>query len=415
MSDPTLSLAGCRILDERLTPLTQSPQPVVSGHDLVAELATDRLWLLPGVTDLSCRLGEPGGPHPASLGTELRAARRNGFDTVVMNPDSTPCVDNAAVIEWIEHRASAANGAQLRLLGALTQQLDGRTLSAMDGLRSSGVVGLSQGLHPLPDKSVLANAMRYAADLRLCVHLLARDAELHVGVVAAGPLAMSLGLPGIPVAAETAGLATIIALVEETGCPVHVGRISSASAVDWLRWARHRGLPLTADVSLHHLLLDERVIDEFNPYARFDPPLRSASDREALVDAVTDGTIDAICTDHTPHADDRYQQPLASIPSGAVGFDGFYPLLINHPSLAAIPLERRLAAVSSTPAKIAGLSHEPIGVLFEAAGSETSLSRNSMHSATRNTPLSGMKVQGCVRGVIQRDGAHLFPTSEMND
>lgn len=413
MSSPALSLAGCQVLDDRLQHLCTTPLTLAAGHTLPADWSADGLWLLPGAVDLSCRLGEPGGPPPASLGSELRAARRNGFDTVLMNPDSQPCVDNAAVIEWIEHRAAAANGADLRLLGALTHQLDGVTLSSMDGLRRSGVAGLSQGDAGLPDSAALRHALLYAADVGLRVHLQPHEPGLHTGIVAAGPWASAQGLPDIPVAAETTALGRILALVEDTGCPVHIGRITSAAGADWVRWGKQRGLPITADVSLLHLLLDEQSTASFFPFARLQAPLRSAADRQALCAAVADGSIDAICSDHRPRPADLYQQPLAQIPPGAVGFDGFLPLLLQHPALEAIPLSRRLDAISQRPARIIGLAPDtPLGVVFAPYADGGTLAPEFMHSASSNTPLSGVTLTGRVCGVVVREELQLFTTAE---
>ncbi len=411
----TLTLTGIQPLSPEVQSLTVDPLRLAPGTEWPADLAAKDLWLLPGVFDLSCRLAEPGPPHPAGLGSELRAARRNGFDTVLMNPDSEPCVDNAAVIEWIEHRAAAANGAQLRLLGALTHRLEGNMLSSMDSLRRSGVAGLSQGRRGLPDADVLLSALRYARGVNLRVHLQPRDPKLHQGIAAEGAQAAALGLHGIPVAAETAALGVIVALVEETGCAVHLGRLSSRAGVSWVRWAKSRGLPITADVSLTQLLLHNNVLDEFNPLARLDPPLRGAEDQMALIEGVADGTIDAICSDHTPHPDDQYQQPLACIPPGAVGFDGFLPLLLNHPALAAVPLARKLDAISHAPARIMGITDAPMGVIFDPRADGGNLYSGQMHSASHNTPLRGQPVQGQVVGNIIKGELHMFARASLSD
>lgn len=415
MTTPTSLLAGIQAQTESLHALANSVPTLAPGSVWPDDLTARDLWLLPGIFDLSCRLGEPGPPHPASLGSELRAARRNGFDTVLMNPDSSPCVDNAAVIEWIEHRAAAANGAHLRLLGALTHKLEGQTLTPMEGLRRSGVAGLGQGAQALPEAEVLLSALRYAQGLGLRVHLQARAPQLHQGLVASGARAAAHGLHGIPVAAETAALGLLFALVEETGCAVHVGRISSAAGVSWLRWAKSRGLPVTADVSLIQLLLNDSVIDEFNPRARLDPPLRQEHDQIALIEGLIDGTIDAICSDHHPHPDDQYQQPLASIPPGAVGFDGFYPVLLSHPALRTIPVARKLDAVSTAPAKIMGAHEQNLGVIFNPRGAATSLCAEQMHSAVSNTPLLGQPLQGQVLGVLHKDELQMFAPPSTSD
>lgn len=406
MSRQTISLSGIDVKDQRVAHWASQPQTLI-GSPPTDTFTPETLWLLPGMFDLSCRLGEPGPPHPASISSELNAARKAGFDTVLMNPDTTPCIDNAAVIEWVEHRAPLASGARLRLLGALTTGLLGTALTSMESLRRSGVVGLGQGLAGLPAADVLLNALRYASGLGIRVHLLAQDPVLHDGIAAAGEKAAQLGLKGIPVAAETAALGLVLSLVEECGGAVHIGRVSSASGVTWLRWAKERGLPITADVSLAQLLLNDAALDEFNPYARLDPPLRNSADQQALIAGVADGTIDAICSDHQPHPADQYQQPLASIPAGAVGFDGFLPLVLNHPALANIPLGRKLDAISAAPGRIIGIDENPIGVLFDPTA-KGALCAESIQSACHNTPLIGSSLQGACVGYVDSEGVHLF-------
>lgn len=408
MSTPS-TLSGIRLLDPSLEPLANAPLRLAPGMQWPEDLDPASLWLLPGMYDLSCRLGEPGPPHPASIGSELRAARRGGFDTVLLNPDTDPVIDSVAVIEWIERRASAANGARLRLLGALTAGLQGAALAGMDGLRRAGVSGFAQGQYGLPPIDVLLSALRYAAALDRTVHLQARDPLLHQGLAAAGPHATRHGLAGIPAAAESAALGQILALVEDTGCRVHIGRISSATGVDWLRWGKSRGLPITADVSLQHLLLTDEDGAEFAPHSRFDPPLRSTKDREALLQGVADGTIDAICSDHRPHPADSYQQPLAGIPAGAAGFDSFLPLLLGAPTLQTLPLERRLQAVCNIPAAIMGeaLDSARMGVLY-APDDTWEYGPQTAHSACCNAPQSGSSLRGRCIGVIIGGDITLF-------
>jgi dihydroorotase len=380
---------------------------LASGHSWPVDLALDELWLLPGLVDLSCSLGEPGPPHPASIATELRAARRGGFQTVLLNPDCQPVVDQGAVIEWIERRAAGANGAELRLLGALTDGLQGQSLSNMDSLRRSGVNGLSQGLQPLPDVAVLRNALRYAAGLAMRVHLRPVLPGLDQGLVAESPQASAYGLAGIPVAAETAALGILMSLVEDTGCPCHLSRLSSAAGVAWVRWAKSRGLPVTADVSLAHLLLTSQALEGFANQALLDPPLRSEHDRQGLLEGLADGTIDAICSDHRPQPADQYQQPLASTPKGHSSFDSFLSLLWHAPELAELPLPTRLRAASLNPARIAGVAPR-MHTLFAAERPRGGANASEWLSATRNSPYSRVALRGRCMGVIIDNEIQIF-------
>lgn len=397
-----------------LRPILPEHQPpngdqlrLAAGHSWPADLTLQDLQLLPGLVDLSCSLGEPGPPHPASIASELRAARRGGFQTVLLNPDCQPVVDQGAVIEWIERRAASANGAELRLLGALTDGLKGHSLSNMDSLRRSGVSGLSQGLGPLPEVAVLRNALRYAAGLNMRVHLRPVLPGLNQGLVAQSPVASAYGLAGISVAAETAALGILISLVEDTGCPFHVARLSSAAGVAWVRWAKSRGLPMTADVSLAHLLLTSEALEGFGNHALVEPPLRLESDRQALLEGVADGTIDAICSDHRPQPADQYQQPLASTPTGHSSFDSFLSLLWHAPELADLPLPTRLRAASLKPASIVGV--EPhMHLLFAPERSRGRVGAGEWLSATRNSPYAEQALPGRCMGVIIDHEIHIF-------
>ncbi len=414
MSPAPDRLAGVRVLDPAVAALADAPLRLAAGCEWPAALDPAQLWLLPGLHDLSTRLGEPGPPHPAGLGSELRAARRGGFDTVLLNPDTDPVIDSAATIEWIERRAASANGARLRLLGALTAGLEGRSLANMDGLRRSGVAGLGQGLRQMPPADVLLNALRYAAGLDMTVHLHPRDAALHQGLVGAGAAASDLGLPGIPAAAETAAIGTLLALVEETGCHVHIGRVSTAAGVAWIRWGKQRQLPISADTSLAHLLLaaaEPGARGDFGRGRHLDPPLRGAADRQALREGVADGTLDAICCDHRPHPADAYLQPLAGVPAGAAGYDSFLPLLLQDPALDALPLERRLSATCHAPAAIMGIRPEepPMGVLYHPE-SAWQYAAQTRVSATSNSPWWGATLRGRPIGVIIGGECTIFAT-----
>lgn len=308
---------------------TQGLQQVERIDPKIACVDARSLTLIPGFVDLGCSLPQADLPHGDSIAVELRAARQNGFDLVCGAPDAQPLIDSAAAIEWIERRAAGADGARLRLLGALTQGLNGTALSNMAALKASGCVGLAQGRAALPAADTLRQCLRYAADLALRVHLRPQWPSLSAGCAHDGAQASALGLAGVPVVAETAAVAMILCLVRDSGCAVHFERLSCAASTTMLAAAKQEGLPVSADVSIWNLLFDDAAIAGYDSQFHLNPPLRSGNDRQALCAAVRNGVIDAISADHRPLGADAKLGPFAETQAGASSLDAYLPLLLQ--------------------------------------------------------------------------------------
>jgi dihydroorotase len=314
----------------------------------------------PGFTDLYARLREPGQTRKGTLASECKAALAAGFTTVLCAPDTTPVIDSTATAEMIRHRAHQAGGAQVIPLAALTHNLEGQLLSEIVTLRDAGCIGASQADQPIADTAVLLSAMEYAATFDIPLLLNARDPQIGgTGCAHAGAVATRLGLPGIPSLAETIGLARLIELCRDTGCRVHISRLSTARGVEQINAAKQAGLSITADVGIHHLFFTERHISGFDVNFHSAVPFRGADDRDALRRGVADGTIDAICSDHSPHDADAKLAPFPSSEAGLSAFDVFLPMLMQLPTLLNIPLISILSSLSQKPASI--LAHEKIG------------------------------------------------------
>ncbi|RYY67818.1 MAG: dihydroorotase, partial [Comamonadaceae bacterium] len=270
--------------------------------DFKAERTVDAAGCIvaPGLVDLAARLREPGYEHEGMLDSEMAAAVAGGVTSLVCPPDTDPVLDEPGLIEMLRFRAEKLRGARLFPLGALTRGLAGEVLTEMAALTEAGCIGFSQADVALADTQVLQRALLYASTFGHTVWLRPQDRDLGKGVAASGPLATRLGLSGVPVAAETIALFTIVELMKSTGARVHVCRLSSAAGVQLVRDAKAAGLPITADVSIHSLHLIDTDIGFFDSRARLNPPLRQQRDRDALSAALADGTIDALVSDHTP-------------------------------------------------------------------------------------------------------------------
>ncbi len=310
-------------------------------------------WLVPGLVDLSARLREPGFEYKATLESEMQAALSGGVTTVVCPPDTDPTLDEPGLVQMLKFRAQNLNKARLHPLGALTVGLKGEIITEMAQLSEAGCIGFSQTNEMIADTQVLLRAMQYAKSFGFTVWLAPQDVYLGRGGVAhSGPVASRLGLSGVPIIAETIALNTIMELVRATGCRVHLCRLSSAAGVALVRAAKKEGLPVSADVAIHHTLLCDVDIGFFDSNYRVTPPFRAQRDREGIWAGIADGTIDAICSDHTPVDDDAKLLPFDEAEPGLTGLELLLTLALKLQTQANIPLSKIIEALTIGPAKI---------------------------------------------------------------
>jgi dihydroorotase len=357
----------------------------------------------PGLVDLSVRLREPGLEYRATLETEMRAAVAGGITTLVCPPDTDPVLDEPGLVEMLTRRATMLHQARVYPLGALTVGLKGTHLTEMMELTEAGCVGFFQADKPIFDTMVLYRAFQYAATYDYTVWLRAEDAHLAKdGIAHDGEVASRLGLAGIPVSAETVAIATITTLMRETGARAHLARLSSGAGVDLVRKAKADGLALTCDVGIHHLLLTERDIGYFDSQYRFSPPLRSLADRDALTRGVIDGTIDAICSDHTPVDDDAKHVPFGEAEPGASGLEMLLSLTLKWAEQANVPMPQALKKITSDAARLIGLNHgkleagAPADICIFNPQAFWVITAKTLVSQGKNTPYLGRELQGRV-------------------
>jgi dihydroorotase len=366
----------------------------------------------PGLIDLRARLREPGLEYKATIESEVRAAVAAGITTLCCPPDTHPVIDTPAMAQMLQSRAWRFGLAFIHPLGALTRGLEGQQLTDMVALDDAGCVGFTNALAPVTDTLVMRRAMEYAASFDLIVFLHALDPWLHgQGCAHEGEVATRLGLSGIPEAAETVGVARDLALIEQTGVRAHFCSLSSARAVAMVAEARSRGLPVTADVTAHHLHLTEHDIGFFNTQCRVLPPLRAAHDREGLRQALRDGVITAVCSDHQPHEPDAKLAPFAEAEPGISGLETLLPLMLRLVDEQLLELSQALALVTCKPAEILGLDSGHLGVgatadvcIFDPAARWT-LSEAAMVSRGHNSPFLGQTLRGRVTHTLV--GGHL--------
>lgn len=374
-------------------------------EDFVANQTLDAtgLVVIPGLIDLSARLREPGNEYMATLESEMSAAVAGGVTSLSCPPDTDPPLDEPGLVEMLKYRAKNLHQARVYPVGALTTGLKGQELTEMAELVDAGCVAFSQANAPLTDTRVLLRAMQYAATFDFPLWLHPQDYFLSKnGVAHDGEVATRCGLAAIPVCAETIALATMLTLMRETGARLHIGRISSAAGVEMIRVAKRDGLPITCDVSINHLHLSERDIGFFDSNCHLIPPLRSLRDRDALRAGLLDGTIDAICSNHSPVDEDAKQLPFAESEAGATGLELLLPMVLKWANQVSLPLSDAISKATLQPASILGLDagHLSVGASADLCifnpEADWEIKPASLKSQGKNTPFTGMNVFGKV-------------------
>jgi len=388
-----IAIADGRILALGAPPAGFAPQRVVDARGLV---------VAPGLVDLCARMREPGAE--GALRGEMRAALAGGVTGLACPPDTDPPLDEPGLVRMLRQRSREAAGARLYPLGALTAGLAGQALAEMHTLAQVGCVAFCQTAALPANLGTLLQALRYASTFDLPVWLRPVDASLvGDGVAGDGPLASRLGLPAIPVVAETVALHTIFELQRTAGTRIHICRLSSAEGVALVRAAKREGLPVTADVSVQHLHLVDENIGYYDSNCRLDPPLRSAQDRAAIRAGLADGTLDAVCSDHAPVSQEDKLLPFGEARAGASALETLLPLILAWAQAQAVPLVRALGAVTAAPARILGEDTGMLApgrkadlVVFDPQASWT-VQPEAFHSSGHNSPFAGQTMTGRVR------------------
>lgn len=350
------------IMDGRIASLDAQPE----DGKVHGTIDAAGLTLLPGLVDLHVHFREPGFTEKETTASGCDAAARGGVTTVCPMPNTRPTIDSVETLELIEHAASAANGVHVLPLATITRGESGETLTdyaALNRVRNEcyrltgrGLSAVSEDGKSVMNPRLMREAMIaiHANGLKIFSH--AEEIGLCGGCMRLGKASERLGVIGIPAEAESIIVARDILLSEATGCPVHFCHISTAASVSLIRWAKARGLAITAETAPHYLILSEDDVQAENGHYKMNPPLGNAKDREALLEGLVDGTIDAIATDHAPHTAEEKNRPLPKAPFGVTGletsFSASYTALVKS---GLIDLPRLVELMASRPAEILGL------------------------------------------------------------
>ncbi len=416
----TINIRGGRLMD----PLTgrngrmadihiaagQVHAVVDSGNDLPSadmELDATNCIVSPGLVDLHVHLREPGREESETIETGSRAAALGGFTAIVAMPNTEPAQDSRIVVEFVRAQGERAGLCEVVPAGCITLGRSGEALAPYDELRDAGVRLFTDDGNGVQDPLLMRRALEYARDLDVTLAQHCEVSRLTTGAVMhEGSCCGHLGLPGWPAIAEELMVHRDIELVRLTGGRIHFLHLSTQRSVDMVRVAKAQGLAITAEAAPHHFTLSDESLRSFDTVYKVNPPLRTALDIQALKDGLADGTIDAIATDHAPHASHLKEQPLDQAPPGMLGLETALALALNELPMDVYDV---LAALSWKPAKIAGIDDrhgrpiavgEPANITVFNPSLEWTVDRNSGASKSKNTPYHGRVVSGKVRHTV---------------
>lgn len=360
------------------------------------------LVVCPGLIDMHVHLRQPGREDKETIATGTLAAARGGFTAVCCMPNTDPVNDTRSVTEFILDTTKREGAVQVYPIGAITKGLRGEELAEIGELFEAGCVAISDDGRPVMNGGLMRRAMEYAAMFDLPVIPHSEDLYLSCkGVVHEGIVATELGLGGIPSASEAAMVARDLLLAELTGARLHIAHVSAAESVRLVREAKARGIRVSCEVTPHHFTLTEEVVRGFDTRAKMNPPLRSESDRQALLEGLRDGTIDVIATDHAPHTSQEKEQEFDLAPFGVIGLETALGLTLTTlvgPGL--LTLSEAIAKLTSEPTRILKL---PKGRIVEGGDAdltifdpnrEWTVDASGFASKSRNTPFHGWRLKG---------------------
>ncbi len=387
--------------------LVQDGKIAALGVNLAGRVGTPtvdatRKVVCPGFIDLHVHLREPGYEYKETIATGTRAAAAGGFTAVCAMANTLPVNDNRAVTDYILAKAKVEGVVRVYPIGAVTRNLHGEEFAELGELAEAGCVAFSDDGRPVMNAARLRRAMEYLLPFGTPIVSHAEDLHLAAeGVMHEGVVSTELGLMGIPATAEEVMVARDIALAELTGISVHLAHLSTAGAVRLVRDAKARGVRVTAEVTPHHLLLTDEAVRGYDTNTKMNPPLRSKRDREALLEALADGTIDAIATDHAPHALAEKEGEFDRAAFGIVGLETAVSLLLDRfvrPGI--LDLATLVARLTAGPARIFGLPGGTLAIGSQAditmldLDRELTIDPSRFHSKSRNTPFGGWTVIG---------------------
>lgn len=409
----TILISGGSIVNpdgvEKADVLIENGVVMAVGTDLSGSIVLDAsgCYVSSGFVDLHCHLREPGREEAETIESGSRAAALGGFTAVVAMPNTEPAQDSVAVVRFVRSQGEAAGLCEVVPSGCITIGREGKQLAPYGLLAGEGVTLFTDDGTGVQDPLIMRRALEYALSVGVTLAQHCEVARLTEGAVMhEGACCSAMGVPGWPALAEELMLHRDIELVRLTGAPMHFLHLSTAGSVELVRAAKADGLPVTAEVTPHHLSLRDEMLTGFDPVFKVNPPLRTTADIEALRAGLSDGTIDAVATDHAPHADHSKELPLDQAPPGMLGLETALGVLNSSVSLSPTQIA---AVMSWNPARIARLSDRhgapvvagsPANLAVWDTNTVWTVSRDALASRSRNTPFHGMEMRGRVRHTV---------------
>ncbi len=367
--------------------------------------------VMPGLIDMHVHLREPGFEYKETIESGCAAAAAGGFTAVCCMPNTEPVNDCPELTDFILKKAQAAGTARVHPVAAISRLSEGKRLCEYGELKAAGAVAVSDDGRPVESGRLMRRAMEYARGFGLPI--ISHCEELSLagdGVMNEGAYATKMGLPGIPNTAESVMVLRDIALSELTGCPLHIAHVSTKESVAAIREAKKRGVPVTAETAPHYFTLTEEAVGQYDTHAKMNPPLRSAEDREAIIEGLADGTIDVIATDHAPHAPVEKEVEFDQAPNGIIGLETSVGLTLVLVQKGVITLGQMVEKMSLSPARILGLTRGiseglPADLTLIDPELEWIVDAAGFCSLSRNTPFDGWTMKG--RAVMTMVGGQI--------
>lgn len=399
--DPGHLDAPCDVLinGDRIEAVQPAGTLAVQGDGVTVVEAAGK-WLTPGLIDLHVHFREPGQEYKETILTGSRAAAAGGFTAVCTMPNTDPVNDDPAITALIRRKAETAGLVRVHPVAAISKGSKGEQLSDFGELKAAGAVAVSDDGLPVMNSLLMRRALEYAAGFGLLV--ISHCEEMHLaagGAMNEGPLATRMGLAGIPNAAESIMVMRDIALAALTGAPVHIAHVSTRESITAIRRAKQEGIPVTAETAPHYFTLTEAAVAGYNTNAKMNPPLRTEADRQAIRQALADGTLDAIATDHAPHAPMEKDVEFDRAPNGIIGLETALPLGLQLVADGVLTIDTLITRMATTPARILGLPTgvrpgQPADLTLIDPQSTFEVQAATMQSKSRNTPFENLRLKG---------------------
>ena len=361
----------------------------------------------PGFIDMHVHLREPGQEHKETIATGTTAAVAGGFTAVACMPNTQPVNDHAGITELILSKAAAAAQARVYPIGAVSRGSKGEQLADLAELRAAGCVAVSDDGHPIADALLMRRALEYASSFGMPVIDHCEDPALRGGVAHEGFQASALGLRGLPAIAEELIVERDVTIAGLIGAPVHVAHMSVQGSLRAVRSGKDRDVPVTCEVTPHHFILTDEVLQSYDTNTKMNPPLREVADRDTMLQGLADGSIDVIATDHAPHHYDEKAVEFDRAPFGIIGLETAVSLSLDRlVKRGVLSLNRLVELYSTNPARILGVAGgiletgAPADLTIIAPDIQTTIDTTQMRSKAKNTPFDGWELCGSVAATI---------------